>query len=160
MDQDAAVEPGSEAAGRAGGGISREAVVTVRPTEEMISKQGLPNFVGVSGETVGARGLCMHMVIIPPGAEGETHYHDGYETAIYVLQGRAETLYGEALEHSVINGPGDFLFIPPSVPHKPRNLSQTEPVIGIVCRNDPNEQESVVLYDPVRRAAVKAGADD
>ena len=34
---------------------------------------------------------------------------------------------------------------PPSVPHKPRNLSQTEPVIGIVCRNDPNEQESVVL---------------
>ena len=83
MDQDTAVEPESEASSS----ISREAVVTVRPTAEMISKQGLPNFVGVSGETAGARGLCMHMVIIPPGAEGETHYHDGYETAIYVLQG-------------------------------------------------------------------------
>jgi uncharacterized RmlC-like cupin family protein len=123
-----------------------DAVVTVRPTEQIMSKQGLPNFVGVSGETVGARGLCMHMVVIPPGAVGEAHYHDGYETAIYVMQGRAETLYGDRLQHSVINEAGDFLFIPPSVPHQPRNLSQTEPVIAIVSRNDPNEQESVVLY--------------
>jgi uncharacterized RmlC-like cupin family protein len=123
-----------------------DAVVTVRPTEQVMSKQGLPNFVGVSGETVGARGLCMHMVIIPPGAKGESHYHDGYETAIYVLKGRAETRYGDLLQHSVINEAGDFLFIPPSVPHQPRNLSETEPVIAIVSRNDPNEQESVVLY--------------
>ena len=46
MDQDAAVEPGKETASEASSGISGEAVVTVRPTEEMLSKQGLPNFVG------------------------------------------------------------------------------------------------------------------
>jgi len=47
----------------------------------------------------------------------------------------------------VINEPGDFLFIP-SVPYQPYNLSQTEPARALVSRNDPNEQENVVLYDP------------
>jgi uncharacterized RmlC-like cupin family protein len=40
----------------------------------------------------------------------------------------------------------DFLFIPPDVPHQPINLSDTEPAIAIVARNDPNEQEHVELY--------------
>ena len=43
---------------------------------------------------------------------------------------------------------GDFLFIPPDVPHQPCNLSDTEPARAIVVRNDPNEQEHVVIYDP------------
>jgi uncharacterized RmlC-like cupin family protein len=43
---------------------------------------------------------------------------------------------------------GDFLYIAPDVPHQPVNMSATEPAMGVVSRNDPNEQESVVLYDP------------
>jgi uncharacterized RmlC-like cupin family protein len=125
-----------------------DAIVTVRPTTQIISRQGLPNFVGVSAQTTGSRGLCMNMVVIPPGGKAESHYHDGFETAIYLLQGRVETLYGEGLRQSVVNEAGDFLFIPPNVPHQPGNLSQTEPAIAIVSRNDPREQESVVLYDP------------
>ena len=128
---------------------SYDAIVTVRPTTQIVSRQGLPNFVGVSAATTGARGLCMNMVIIPPGGKAEAHYHDGFETAIYLLQGRVETLYGEGLRQSVINEAGDFIFIPPNVPHQPANLSQTEPAIAIITRNDPKEQESVVLYDPL-----------
>ena len=48
----------------------------------------------------------------------------------------------------MINQTGDFLFIPPDLPHQPRNLSSTEPAMAIVARNDPNEQEDVVPYDP------------
>jgi uncharacterized RmlC-like cupin family protein len=43
---------------------------------------------------------------------------------------------------------GDFIFIPADVPHQPVNLSDSEPAHAIVARNDPNEQESVIAYDP------------
>lgn len=123
-------------------------IVTVRPDAQVMTRQRLPNFVGISGTTAGARGLCMNLVIIPPGGRAEPHYHRGYETAIYILRGRVETRYGPGLEKSVINEAGDFMFIPPDVPHQPFNLSETEPAQAIVARNDPNEQESVVTYDP------------
>jgi uncharacterized RmlC-like cupin family protein len=72
--------------------------------------------------------------------------HKGFESAIYLLQGRVETRYGDGLKQSVVNETGDFLFIPPDVPHQPINLSDTEAAIAIVARNDPNEQEHVVIY--------------
>lgn len=90
----------------------------------------------------------MNLVMVPPGGVAEPHYHRGYETAIYQLSGRVETRYGEGLRESVVTEAGDFLFIPPGVPHQARNLSETEPATAIVARNDPEEQESVVLYDP------------
>jgi uncharacterized RmlC-like cupin family protein len=135
-------------AGRATDGYETGGVVTVRPTVEIMTRQRLPNFVGISAATAGARGLCMNMVTIPPGAAAEPHYHDGFETAIYLMKGRVETLYGAGLRQSVINEAGDFIFIPPGVPHQPRNLSETEAAYAIVSRNDAKEQESVVIYDP------------
>jgi uncharacterized RmlC-like cupin family protein len=122
-------------------------IITVRPKETFVSKQQLPNFEGISAQTAGTEHLCMHLVIIPPGGKAIAHYHNGYETTIYIIKGRAETKYGERLEHSSINKAGDFLFIPPNLPHQPVNLSETEEVIAVVARNDPNEQESVVVYD-------------
>ena len=123
-------------------------VLRIRPKESVQTKQQLPNFEGISASTAGATGLCMHMVVIPPGGKAVAHFHMGYETALYVIKGRAETRYGEGLKQSVISEAGDFLFIPASLPHQPVNLSETEEVVAIVARNDPNEQESVVLYDP------------
>lgn len=123
-------------------------IITVRPKESFISRQQLPNFEGISAQTAGTKHLCMHLVIIPPGGKAIAHYHNGYETTIYIIKGRAETRYGEKLEHSSINEAGDFLFIPPNLPHQPVNLSETEEVIAVVARNDPNEQESVVVYNP------------
>ena len=122
-------------------------IITVRPRGTHNTRQQLPNFEGISAGTAGSKGICMHIVIIPPGGKAVAHYHNGYETAIYILQGRAETKYGRDLEHSTINEAGDFLYIPPNLPHQPINLSETEKVIAVVARNDPNEQESVVIYD-------------
>jgi uncharacterized RmlC-like cupin family protein len=122
----------------------------IRPEREVLTRQRLPYFVGVSGETVGARGLSMHLVVIPPGARAEPHSHRDYETAIYVLEGKVETRYGARLESTVISEAGDFLFIPPGVPHEAINLSATEPARAIVCRNDPAEQDNVVPFDGER----------
>ena len=123
-------------------------IVTVRGVGSTQSKQKLPIFPGISGATAGATGLSLLKVVIPPGGSAEAHVHKGYETAVYLIQGKVETRYGEGLKKSVVNEAGDFIFIPADVPHKPTNLSETEPAIAIVARNDPNEQEHVILYAP------------
>ncbi len=123
-------------------------IVTVRPSAEIMSRQQLPYFIGISEATAAAKGISMNLVVIPPGAAAKPHIHLGYESAIYLLQGRVETRYGPGLRKSVINEPGDFIFIPADVPHQPINLSATEPAKAIVARNDSNEQEHVFPYDP------------
>ena len=126
--------------------LKRKAV-TIRPKETLTTKQNLPYYVGISKETAGAKGLSMNLVVIPPGASPKAHYHKDFETAIYLLKGRVETRFGENLKESIINEEGDFVYIPPGVPHKPVNLSKTEPALAIVSRNDPNEHENVIAYD-------------
>ena len=127
-------------------------IIIVRPEATTMTKQALPNFVGISGATAGARHLSMNLVVIPPGGAAKPHVHQGYETAIYILSGRVETRYGKGLSQSVVNEAGDFLFIPADLPHQPVNLSSTEPARALVARNDPDEQEHVMEYDPAKEA--------
>ncbi|WP_332672316.1 cupin domain-containing protein [Aromatoleum sp.] len=125
----------------------KQTVIGIRPEREVITRQRLPYFTGISAETAGSRGLSMHLVVIPPGGSAAPHRHRAYETGIYVLEGRVETRYGDGLTETIVSDAGDFLFIPPDVPHQARNLSDTLPARAIVARNDPNEQENVVPYD-------------
>jgi uncharacterized RmlC-like cupin family protein len=121
----------------------RQTVRALRPGREVMTRQQLPYFVGISGQTVAATGLSMHLVVIPPGARAQPHVHVGYETGIYVLEGRVCTRWGPALEHEVVSEAGDFLFVPPGVPHEAINLSTTEPARAVVARNHPAEQDLV-----------------
>lgn len=75
-------------------------IITVRPDVPVDTLQRLPNFVGISGRTAGATALSMNVVVIPAGARAAPHYHEGYETAIYLLQGEVQTLYGSGLAKS------------------------------------------------------------
>lgn len=118
----------------------------LRPNIETMTRQGLPYFFGISGQSVGAQGLSMHLVAIPPGGRVEPHVHIGYETGIYVLEGRVCTRWGMSLEHETVSSAGEFLFIPPGVPHEAVNLSANEVARAIVARNDPAEQDKVVPY--------------
>lgn len=129
-------------------------VQSLRPDQEIISKQKLPYFIGISGQTVGATGLSMHLVVIPPGARAEPHIHLGYETGIYVLEGTVCTRWGIELEHEVVSQAGDFLFVPPGVPHEAINLSSTESARAVVARNHPAEQDLVEPYKPTLRKPV------
>ena len=123
-------------------------LIRVRPDEVYTTKRNLNYFPGLSEKTAGTKHLSMMLVRIPPGGQAEPHYHDGFEAGIYILEGRVDNRFGDRLQESVISEKGDFLFIPPGVPHQPRNLSDTEPALAIVARNIPSEEEPVVLYNP------------
>jgi len=117
----------------------------LRAGEPFVGKQGFTYAAAISAETAGAAGIHMQLLTIPPGARAKAHKHEAHETAIHVLSGEAGMWYGEQLESHMINGAGDFVYIPANMPHLPYNRSQTQPVIAVIARTDPNEQESVVL---------------
>jgi uncharacterized RmlC-like cupin family protein len=115
-------------------------------------KQGLTYFCGIAAETVGSKGLCMHLVTVPPGGRAKAHLHENHETALYVLSGEAVTLYGDRLQHHMITKAGDLAYIPAGVPHLPVNLGD-RPTSAVIARTDPNEQESVVLLPELEALA-------
>lgn len=107
-------------------------------------KQGMDYFAGVSAQSAGSTGICMHMLVLPPGGKAKPHYHESHETAIYQLEGATSFYHGpnlEFLDHVV---EGNYVYIPAGVPHQPFN--PTDRVArALIARTDPNEQESVVL---------------
>jgi uncharacterized RmlC-like cupin family protein len=107
-------------------------------------KQGLDYFAGISAESSGSKAICMHLLVMPPGAEAKPHYHEAHETAIFMLEGVTGFRHGAKLEHLDRVEAGDFVYIPAGVPHQPYN--PTDKVArALIARTDPNEQESVVL---------------
>jgi uncharacterized RmlC-like cupin family protein len=115
--------------------------VVVRSGKTHRGAQGLDYFTGISAQTAGSRGLCLHLVTLPPGGRSAPHMHEGHETALYVLSGESETWYGEGLRKRAVAKKGDFLYIPAGVPHMPVNLSATEPCLAVIARTDPNVDE-------------------
>lgn len=118
-------------------------------------KQGLTYFCGIAAETVGSKGICMHLLTIPPGGRAKAHLHANHETAIYILSGETLTLFGDRLQHRMINRAGDLVYIPAGVPHLPVNMSDA-PASAVLARTDPNEQESVVLTPELEAIAEEA----
>jgi uncharacterized RmlC-like cupin family protein len=108
---------------------------------------GIRYKTGMSGGNVGARKLSMNVATIPPGAVAHAHVHVDFEVMLYILEGRVRHEYGPHLLQSVDNGPGDFIFIEPGVPHEVFNLSDTEPVVAVVARSDASEWENIRVYD-------------
>lgn len=116
----------------------------VRGGDQFHGKQGLDYFSGISAETTGSKAICMHLLAMPPGARAKPHYHEAHETAIFMLEGESEMLYGENLEKLMRVKAGDFVYIPAMMPHQPYN--PTDKVArAVIARTDPNEQESVIL---------------
>ena len=101
---------------------------------------------GLSAKNVNARQLSMNVATIPPGGVAAAHIHVGFEVMLYILAGRVRHEYGPALESSVENQAGDFIFIEPGVPHEVFNLSDTDPVVAVVARSDASEWEHIVPY--------------
>jgi uncharacterized RmlC-like cupin family protein len=117
----------------------------IRSVESYQGKQG-PMYAGaISAESVGAQAIWLGMIRMPPGTRTKAHFHEQHETAMYVVSGEADLWSGEDLSHHEIIRAGDYLYIPAGVSHVAVNRSQTEPVIVVGARTDPNEQESVVL---------------
>jgi uncharacterized RmlC-like cupin family protein len=119
----------------------------IRGGETYRGKQGLDYFAGVSAESAGSRGLCMHLLEMPPGTTAKPHYHESHETAIFMLEGATEMRHGPRLEHVMRVEEGDFVYIPAGIPHQPYNPTDRR-ARAVIARTDPNEQESVIVLDP------------
>jgi uncharacterized RmlC-like cupin family protein len=103
---------------------------------------GMHREAAVSRATVGAEKIWAGRVTIKPGAQTGPHHHGHLESVIYVLHGRARMRWGDRLEFASEAGPGDFIFVPPHVPHQEINASEDQPLSCVVVRSD---QEPIVV---------------
>ena len=110
---------------------------------------GMQRKAGVSPETTGAEQLWMGHVRVAPGVESGVHHHGASESGIYIISGHARFRSGPDLSEHFDAGPGDFIFVPPWALHQEINLSQTEPVVAIVCRTASDDE---LVYNEVSAA--------
>jgi uncharacterized RmlC-like cupin family protein len=98
---------------------------------------GMHREAAISRASAGAQKIWAGTVTIQPGAQTGPHHHGHLESVIYVLRGRARMRWGDRLEFASEAGPGDFIYVPPHVPHQEINASQDEPLSCVVVRSDP-----------------------
>jgi uncharacterized RmlC-like cupin family protein len=98
--------------------------------------QGMDRKAAITFARVGASKLWAGTVHIHPNAKTGAHHHGPLESVIYVLRGRARMRWGDRLEFTAEAGPGDFIYVPPFVPHQEINASRTEVLECVLCRSD------------------------
>jgi uncharacterized RmlC-like cupin family protein len=118
-------------------------VIVIRAGRSYGGRQGVSLATGVSNRSAGAQALCLHLVAIPPHTRGVPHVHEGHESAIYTVSGETEVWHGEGLRQRTVVHAGDFMYVPPGIPHLPVNRSDVT-TVAVVARTDPQEQESVI----------------
>src|SRR5512141_157997 len=103
---------------------------------------GMNRAAAINFARVGAQKLWAGTVHIHAGAKTGAHHHGPLESVIYVIKGRARMRWGEALEFTAEAGPGDFIYVPPFVPHQEINASSDETLECVLVRSD---NEAVVV---------------
>ncbi|MDR2212562.1 MAG: cupin domain-containing protein [Pseudomonadales bacterium] len=125
---------------------------------------GMNRAAAINLARVGAQKIWAGTVHIHANAKTGAHHHGHLESVIYIVKGRARMRWGERLEFTAEAGPGDFIFVPPFVPHQEINASSDETLECVLVRSDneavainleiePVEKPETVLWiDPVHRA--------
>jgi uncharacterized RmlC-like cupin family protein len=124
---------------------------------------GMERAAAINFARAGAQKLWAGTVKIDANAKTGAHHHGALESVIYVLRGRARMRWGERLEYVAEAGPGDFIFVPPYVPHQEINASTSDMLECVLVRSD-NEAvvvnldieaverpEQVAWIDPIHR---------
>ena len=128
------------------------------------STPGMERAAAINFARVGAQKLWAGTVHIHPNAKTGAHHHGALESVIYVVRGRARMRWGERLEFTAEAGPGDFIYVPPYVPHQEINALPDETLECVLVRSD-NEAvvinldidaaetvEQVLWVDPIHKA--------
>jgi uncharacterized RmlC-like cupin family protein len=97
---------------------------------------GMHREAAITHARVGAQKLWAGTVHIHPNAKTGAHHHGPLESVIYVVRGRARMRWGEQLEFTAEAGPGDFIYVPPFVPHQEINASPTDELECVLVRSD------------------------
>lgn len=106
---------------------------------------GMHRMAAVTNASANATKIWAGTVDISPDAKTGAHHHGELESVIYIVRGRARMRWGERLEYTAVAEAGDFIFVPPFVPHQEMNASSTEPLECVLVRND--QQPIVVNLD-------------
>ncbi len=124
---------------------------------------GMNRAAAINAARAGAQKIWAGTVTIHPNAKTGAHHHGALESVIYVVRGKARMRWGERLEFVAEAEPGDFIFVPPYVPHQEINASTDEPLECVLVRSDneavvvnldiePVEKpEAVFWVDPIHR---------
>ncbi len=121
---------------------------------------GMNRAAAIDRARAGAQKIWAGTVTIHPNAKTGPHHHGELESIIYVVRGRARMRWGERLEFTAEAGPGDFIFVPPFVPHQEINANPEEPLDCVIVRSGadpvvvnldiaPVERPETVWVDPI-----------
>jgi len=103
---------------------------------------GMSRAAAITAASVGASKIWAGTVTISPNAKTGAHHHGDLESVIYVISGKARMRWGDQLEFVAEAGPGDFIYVPPYVPHQEINAGSDEPLDCVLLRSG---QEPVVV---------------
>ncbi|HVO93977.1 MAG TPA: cupin domain-containing protein [Terriglobales bacterium] len=103
---------------------------------------GMMRAAAITQARAGASKLWAGTVAIQANAKTGAHHHGELESVVYVVSGKARMRWGEQLEYFAEEGPGDFIFVPPYVPHQEVNASPDQPLVCVLVRSG---QEPVVV---------------
>jgi uncharacterized RmlC-like cupin family protein len=103
---------------------------------------GMHRMAAVTNASTNAAKIWAGTVDIAPDARTGAHHHGELESVIYIVRGRARMRWGDRLEYTAVAEAGDFIFVPPFVPHQEMNASTSEPLECVLVRND---QEPIVV---------------
>jgi uncharacterized RmlC-like cupin family protein len=124
--------------------MSENSCRVVRTGDSYVGRQGLTYFDGLTGASAGTRGICMTIATLPPGAKAKAHLHREIETGVYIIDGEASTYFGERLEHVALAKAGEYIYIPPDVPHLVFNESDAV-CRALVAHTAADDQAGIVL---------------
>ena len=103
---------------------------------------GMTRAAAITNACAGATKIWAGTVVVQPQAKTGPHHHGELETVLYIVRGRARFRWGDRLEFVAEAGPGDFIYVPPYVPHQEINAKSDEPVEAVVVRSG---QEPIVV---------------
>lgn len=108
---------------------------------------GMIRSAAISGDLCGARSLWMGRTVVPPGTSSGDHHHGDSETGIYVVSGNPVFVYRDASGEVVrlTTSPGDYVWVPPNVPHREENPSPDTEAIVVIARST---QQAIVVPVP------------
>jgi uncharacterized RmlC-like cupin family protein len=118
----------------------------VKPGPDRAVPRGVVGGSEISQATAGATNIYMGVFRVPPGARSQPHYHEGCESAVYMLSGRLRVRWGDRLEQELLLEPGDLVYVPPRETHVLENHSERDPAEYVVARNSPHEDAVVVPW--------------
>lgn len=118
----------------------------VKPGPDRDVPRGVVGGSEISQATAGAHNIYMAVFRVPPGTRSRPHYHEGCESAVYMVSGALRVRWGERLEQEVTLEPGDLVYVPPRETHVLENLSDGEPAQYVVARDSPHEDAVVVPW--------------